>query len=388
MVSPIPVIKMMPSINLSIPKIGREELGLPTNKFIFLFIFDFFSRLERKNPLATITAFKKAFRNSNPDVLLLIKSSNSQRFSSDKSRLINTIRDSPNIKHIDGYLSNVFEKIGIFDSDLTQLLDIDMWLRIMGNYKIAFVDQTLSELRIHPQQQTQLNLTSGKNAQDYQRFYQKILDNSVYSFLAPEVKETVRQKLGFLLKQDFAQLANLVEQYRRYPADESVLNSLRKLRRQLAEKLLGLSNEQLKYFYQAEIGEIYKLLLNSGIKNEVLTAFEKEFVANLQENFYATNILQGILVFILYRFAFQLPINYRQAVLPKWIFTDFLNFLFARPLNFQEVGELEKYCQYVKDLIVYLKGNIFSNSNLEVRQSIAAFLGDNLDLKILSCCDF
>ncbi len=282
----------------------------------------------------------------------------------------------------------VFEKIGIFDSDLTQLLDIDMWLRIMGNYKIAFVDQTLSELRIHPQQQTQLNLTSGKNAQDYQRFYHKILDNSVYSFLAPEVKETVRQKLGFLLKQDFAQLANLVEQYRRYPADESVLNSLRKLRRQLAEKLLGLSNEQLKYFYQAEIGEIYKLLLNSGIKNEVLTAFEKEFVANLQENFYATNILQGILVFILYRFAFQLPINYRQAVLPKWIFTDFMNFLFARTLNFQEVGELEKYCQYVKDLIVYLKGNIFSNSNLEVRQSIAAFLGDNLDLKILSCCDF
>ena len=109
----------------------------------------------------------------------------------------------------------VFEKIGIFDSDLTQLLDIDMWLRIMGNYKIAFVDQTLSELRIHPRQQTQRNLTSGKNAQGYQRFYQKILENPVYNFLVPEVKETVRQKLGFFLKQDFAQLANLVEQYRR-----------------------------------------------------------------------------------------------------------------------------------------------------------------------------
>ncbi|MGD1699639.1 hypothetical protein [Dapis sp. BLCC M229] len=108
----------------------------------------------------------------------------------------------------------VFEKIGIFDSDLSQLLDIDMWLRIMGNYKIAFVNQTLSELRIHPHQQTQRNLISGKNAQDYQRFYQKILENPVYNCLAPEVKETVRQKLGFLLKQDFAQLANLVEQYR------------------------------------------------------------------------------------------------------------------------------------------------------------------------------
>ncbi|MEM1171066.1 MAG: glycosyltransferase [Cyanobacteria bacterium P01_H01_bin.35] len=726
MVSPIPVIKMMPSINLPIPKIGRKELDLPTDKFIFLFIFDFFSRLERKNPLATITAFKKAFGNSNQNVLLLIKSSNSERFPNDKSRLINSIQDSSNIKHIDGYLSKekinallyncncyvslhraegfgltmaeamfygkpviatgyssntefmnvgnsflvdyekveisdnygpykqgdiwanpniehcanlmkyvfnnyrqaekiglkasqdiklllspetigkkiktrleyiakitenftnipatklsqpspikklplvsiciptyngenfiraaintaisqtysnleiiisddkssdktieivktlqsenpqidfqiishqnyglvgnlnfcislakgkyikfllqddllepncieelvklaetdseiglvfsrrrvilepgaennstcvaayrgtqdlhkdwsnlktiqsgkdllldsnlmkyrlnkigepttvlipkaVFEKIGIFDSDLSQVLDIDMWLRIMGNYKIGFVDQTLSQLRIHPCQQTQRNLTSGKNAQDYQRFYQKILENSVYNFLAIEVKETVRQKLGFLLKQDFAQLANLVEQYRRYPADESVLNSLRKLRLQFAEKLLGLSNEQLKYFYQAEIGRIYKLLFNSGMKNEVLTASEKEFVANLQKNFSATNILQSILAFLLYRFAFQLPINYRQAALPKWIFTDFLDFLFARPLNFQEVGELEKYCEYVKDLIVYLKGNVFSNSNFQVRENIAAFLSNDFDLTILYCCDF
>ncbi|NET28955.1 MAG: glycosyltransferase [Okeania sp. SIO1I7] len=726
MVSSIPVIKMMPSISLPIPKISRKELGLPTDKFIFLFIFDFFSRLERKNPLATIAAFKKAFGNSNPDVLLLIKSSNSQKFPRDKSQLINSIGDSPNIKHIDGYLSKekinallyhcncyvslhraegfgltmaeamfyskpviatgyssntefmnvgnsflveyekvaiadnygpykqgdiwanpniehcvnlmkyvfnnsdqaqkiglkaaediksllspeamgekikirleyiaqitenftnipptklsqysprnkfplvsiciptyngenfiraainsalsqtysnleiiisddnstdktleiaktlqsenpqiefriichqnyglvgnlnfcisqargkyikflfqddllekscieelvkiaeqdseiglifsrrrvilepgaennstcvaayhgtqdlykdwsnlktiqsgkdllldpnlmkyrlnkigepttvlipkaVFEKIGLFDSSLTQVLDIDMWLRIMGNYKIGFVDKTLSQLRIHPRQQTQVNLTSGKNPQDYQRFYQKMLENPVYSFLTPGVKETARKKLGVLLKKDFSQVPNLVEQYRHYSADESVLNNLRKLRLQLAEKLLGLSNEQLKYFYQAEIGEIYKLLLNSGIKNEVLTASEKEFVVNLQKNFSAKNIWQNILVFLLYRFAFQLPINYRQAVLPKWIFTDFLNFLFARPLNFQEVGELEKYCEYVKDLIVYLKGNVCSNSNSAVRQSIAAFLADDLDLTVFSCCDF
>ncbi|MCL2935983.1 MAG: glycosyltransferase, partial [Trichodesmium sp. MAG_R02] len=726
MVSPIPVIKMMPSINLPIPKIGRKELELPTDKFIFLFIFDFFSRLERKNPLATITAFKKAFGNYNPNVLLLIKSSNSQHFLKDKSSLINSIGDSQNIKYIDGYLSKekinallyncncyvslhraegfgltmaeamfygkpviatgyssntefmnignsflvdyekveiaenygpykqgdiwanpniehcanlmkyvfdnyrqaekiglkasqdiklllspetigqkiktrlecivnitesftnipatklsqisplkkpplvsiciptyngenfiiaainsaisqtysnleiiisddnsmdktmeivkilqsenpqinfqischrnyglvgnlnfcislakgkyikflfqddllepncieelvklaetdpevglvfsrrrvilepgaknnsvciaayhgtqnlhqdwsnlktiqlgrdllldlnlmkyrlnkigepttvliptaVFEKIGLFDSNLTQLLDIDMWLRIMGNYKIGFVDKTLSQLRIHPSQQTQLNLTSGKNGQDYQRFYQKILENPVYNFLAPEVKETVRQKLGFLLQQDFAQLANLVEQYRRYPADESVLNGLRKLRYKLAEKLLGLSNEQLKSFYQAEIGMVYKFLFNSGIKNEVLTTSEKEFVANLRGNFSPRNIMQHLLAFLLYQFAFQLPINYRQAVLPRWIFTDFLTFIFARPLNFHEVGELEKYCEYVKDLIVYLKGNIFSNSNLEVRQSIATFFSDNFDLTILSCFDF
>ena len=37
---------------------------------------------------------------------------------------------------------------------------------------------------------------------------------------------------------------------------------------------------------------------------------------------------------------------------------------------------------------MYLKVNIFSNSNLEVRQSIAAFFANNFDLTILSGCDF
>ncbi len=43
----------------------------------------------------------------------------------------------------------VFEELGEFDSTLQQLLDVDMWFRIMGRYKIAFVDKILSALLIH-----------------------------------------------------------------------------------------------------------------------------------------------------------------------------------------------------------------------------------------------
>jgi hypothetical protein len=60
-VSPIPVIKIMPSIALPAPSLNREALNLPKDKFIFLFVFDFCSRIERKNPLAAIQAFKQAF---------------------------------------------------------------------------------------------------------------------------------------------------------------------------------------------------------------------------------------------------------------------------------------------------------------------------------------
>ena len=58
-VSSILVLKMMPSISLPQTSIPKLALGLPENKFIFLFIFDFCSVFERKNPAAVIEAFNQ-----------------------------------------------------------------------------------------------------------------------------------------------------------------------------------------------------------------------------------------------------------------------------------------------------------------------------------------
>ena len=107
-VSPIPVIKIMPSIALPEPSLSREELHLPKDKFIFLFVFDFCSRIERKNPLAAIQAFKQAF-GEDDSVLLILKSSNSGKNLQDLALLNSALANSSNIKHLDGYLSK--EKI-------------------------------------------------------------------------------------------------------------------------------------------------------------------------------------------------------------------------------------------------------------------------------------
>lgn len=42
-------------------RMSRHDFGLPENKFLFLFFFDFRSYLSRKNPWAVIEAFQKAF---------------------------------------------------------------------------------------------------------------------------------------------------------------------------------------------------------------------------------------------------------------------------------------------------------------------------------------
>lgn len=55
----------------------RLHFGLPKNKFVFLFIFDFHSYMERKNPIGLVKAFKRAFSRDD-DALLILKTSHSE----------------------------------------------------------------------------------------------------------------------------------------------------------------------------------------------------------------------------------------------------------------------------------------------------------------------
>lgn len=100
-VSPVPVIRMPHAINLPVPSINRARIGLPEDTFIFLFIFDFSSTVERKNPAAVIKAFIQAFGGEDKKVLLVIKSSNAD-FEPHKAAALRSLADgAANIKFID-----------------------------------------------------------------------------------------------------------------------------------------------------------------------------------------------------------------------------------------------------------------------------------------------
>jgi|694.fasta_scaffold17871_5 glycosyltransferase involved in cell wall biosynthesis len=74
--------------------------------FNFLFIFDYNSTLERKNPLNLIKAFKKAFDKHDKTVSLTIKTSRANRFAKEKSKLFDEIDGYENIKIVE----KIFEK--------------------------------------------------------------------------------------------------------------------------------------------------------------------------------------------------------------------------------------------------------------------------------------
>jgi glycosyltransferase involved in cell wall biosynthesis/2-polyprenyl-3-methyl-5-hydroxy-6-metoxy-1,4-benzoquinol methylase len=85
------------------PPDTRERLGLP-DRFLFLFSFDFLSIFERKNPLALVQAFARAFEPGSGPVLL-IKSINGHIRLNDLERLRAGIGDRPDIRLVDGYYS-------------------------------------------------------------------------------------------------------------------------------------------------------------------------------------------------------------------------------------------------------------------------------------------
>lgn len=88
----------------------RKSFGLPPNDFIFLVVFDYFSSMERKNPLATIVAFGKLLERitSGRKIHLVVKTSNSHADSKSAVILTSALKMLPEgtYTHVD----NVFER--------------------------------------------------------------------------------------------------------------------------------------------------------------------------------------------------------------------------------------------------------------------------------------
>ncbi|MGB3266736.1 MAG: glycosyltransferase [Microcoleus sp.] len=287
--------------------------------------------------------------------------------------------------------ARVFAEIGLFDSGLSQYVDLDMWWRIMGSYHIGFVDEKLSSLRIHPEQQTWKNFAAGENHKDAVRFYKKLLNSPEYSFLNREIKQTIRQKLALRTQPSISDLSALVEQYKKSPSNKSVLEKMRQYRQQLAEYWLNFPAEKLESAYSQEAGKAHQLLMDSHLKYEVLTESEQSFVqplaAKLAEAGEIAEQIQYLLAAMLYGEAYQLRLEYKNAAIPQWFFEDFIKFLFQSPTCFQQKGDVEKYSEYFQGLIEYVATNIARFPDAEVWRYLADFIVKNVSFKDLYLSD-
>jgi len=88
------------------PDVGEEPepLAVPTDRFSFLFMFDYLSVFERKNPLAVIEAFSRAFAPSEGPVLV-VKSINGDLRRLDRERVRLAAADRPDIVLLEEYVT-------------------------------------------------------------------------------------------------------------------------------------------------------------------------------------------------------------------------------------------------------------------------------------------
>jgi GT2 family glycosyltransferase/glycosyltransferase involved in cell wall biosynthesis len=86
-VLPQKITRMLPGVELGpVAPFDRSELGLSKDQYVFLFMFDMKSIMERKNPLGLIAAYEKAFRKDDR-VKLVIKVSSGHAMPEEIGRL-------------------------------------------------------------------------------------------------------------------------------------------------------------------------------------------------------------------------------------------------------------------------------------------------------------
>ena len=103
-----PVIRMPLCLEFEPPApVERSRFNLPADKALFFFAFDFFSFQERKNPLAVVEAFRRAFRQKGQatPAALVLKTLNSEIVPEQGQALRDSLRDDPDILLIEQTLS-------------------------------------------------------------------------------------------------------------------------------------------------------------------------------------------------------------------------------------------------------------------------------------------
>lgn len=106
-ISPIPVVRIMPVLGAPQPgdrSRGRRRFGV-ADEFVFLFMFDCNSYIERKNPVAVIDAFRKAFPGGE-SARLVIKSVNGEYHTAEMALLEDAVGGDDRIMMLTDYLES------------------------------------------------------------------------------------------------------------------------------------------------------------------------------------------------------------------------------------------------------------------------------------------
>ena len=105
-VSPVPVVHVpQPVSEPAVSRAGRGELGLPADRFLFGFVFDYASVAQRKNAVGLVHAFRRTFPPADEGTGLVIKTLNTDRDSAYHATLLALAEGHPGVTVLDGHMT-------------------------------------------------------------------------------------------------------------------------------------------------------------------------------------------------------------------------------------------------------------------------------------------
>jgi glycosyltransferase involved in cell wall biosynthesis len=135
------------TVSKDIDQIIPNTIRIPAKTFVFFMVFDYYSVMERKNPLAVIKAFQDAFPRSSsvsvsvssPEVMLIIKTSKPVKlFQTDRQRLLTSLQNDDRIHLIERIISDEEMKL------LFQRMDCYVSLHRSEGYGINILEAMLA----------------------------------------------------------------------------------------------------------------------------------------------------------------------------------------------------------------------------------------------------
>ncbi|MGK7920986.1 MAG: methyltransferase domain-containing protein [Trichodesmium sp.] len=121
-------------------------------------------------------------------------------------------------------------------------------------------------------------------------------------------------------------LVGCVNLYKIDPTDESLIEELRQIRKQMADFWLDISLQKLETIYQGNLRKGYLVLLGSGIQNEPQTEDEQKFLKELADKSMGLNHPQAINALLggmLYFPPGKMLVRDAKNRLPQWLINDY-----------------------------------------------------------------
>jgi len=257
------------------------------------------------------------------------------------------------------------KSVGGFDASFKQLVDADLWFRIMTKYKVGFVDRELSTFRVHEQQATQVNAQAGLMQQEWRNFFTKIARDPAFASMSEMHRSVATEALRRLEEkaapvasapanddvfspEEIASIELLTTAYSNNPADPEALGQLPALRQALMNFLVTTDRGSLEQHFKGGFGRVFRALVKSGLPSEPpddemraqLGVLDEAIAdAKKQKDFDYRPLLARMLRAPAHRGLGLIALEQ----IPQWALDDFLGYVFHAPQVFVTPGENETY---------------------------------------------